>query len=180
MNPTPIFWLSAFALAAVVLVVLVWPLLRRRNSEAPGDEAATTAIFRDGGGRSGRRIRGRDADCCRARCGAGRLVARFGTELSAPPAAAAAPSDRSRWIVAIAVAAMVPVVAGVLYTKLGNPEAVNSTTVPVARNPHGDGSPNDPQVVAMIEALAEKMKANPDDPNRSDIAGPLVYEAGTL
>jgi cytochrome c-type biogenesis protein CcmI len=47
MSTLPLFWLSAFALAAAVLVALVWPLLRQRRSEAPEDEAAATAIFRD-------------------------------------------------------------------------------------------------------------------------------------
>jgi cytochrome c-type biogenesis protein CcmH len=178
MNPTPIFWLSAFVLAAVVLAALVWPLLRRRRSEAPGDEAAATAIFRDHKRQLDAEFAAGTLSAAERDAGQAELVARFGTELSAAPAAAAAPSDRSRWIAAIAVAAMVPVVAGVLYTMLGNPAAVNSVTVPVARNPHGDGSANDQQVVAMIEALAEKMKANPDDPNGWVLLGRSYLKLG--
>jgi cytochrome c-type biogenesis protein CcmH len=178
MNPTPIFWLSAFVLAAVVLAALVWPLLRRRSSEAPGDEAAATAIFRDHKRQLDAEFAAGTLSAAERDAAQAELVARFGTELSVPPAAAAAPSGRSRWIAAIAVAAMVPVVAGVLYTLLGNPAAVNSTTVPVARTPHGDGSANDPQIVAMIEALAEKMKANPDDPNGWVLLGRSYLKLG--
>ena len=179
MNPTPIFWLSAFVLAAVVLAALVWPLLRRRSSsEAPGDEAAATAIFRDHKRQLDAEIAAGTLSAAERDAAQAELVARFGTELAAPPAAAAAPSGRSRWIAAIAVAAMVPVVAGVLYTMLGNPAAVNSTSVPVARNPHGEGSANDPKIVAMIETLAEKMKANPDDPNGWVLLGRSYLKMG--
>jgi cytochrome c-type biogenesis protein CcmH len=178
MNPTPIFWLSAFALAAVVLIALVWPLLRRRSSQAPGDEAAATAIFRDHKRQLDAEFAAGTLSAAEREAAQAELVARFGTELSVEPAAAAAPSDRSRWIAAIAVAAMVPVVAGVLYTLLGNPAAVNSTSVPVARNPHGEGSANDPKIVAMIETLAEKMKANPDDPNGWVLLGRSYLKLG--
>ena len=180
MNPTPIFWLSAFVLAAVVLAALVWPLLRRRGSSlAPGAEAAATAIFRDHKRQLDAEFEAGTLSATERDAAQAELVARFGNELAAQPAAASAvPSDRSRWIAAIAVAAMVPVVAGVLYTMLGNPAAVNSTTVPVASNPHGDGSANDPKIVAMIEALAEKMKANPDDPNGWVLLGRSYLKMG--
>jgi cytochrome c-type biogenesis protein CcmH len=73
---------------------------------------------------------------------------------------------------------MLPVVAGVLYTMLGNPAAVNPNSVPVARNPHGEGSADDPKIVAMIETLAEKMKANPDDPNGWVLLGRSYLKLG--
>ena len=178
MSPTPIFWLSAFVLAAVVLAALVWPLLRRRSSEAPGDEAAATAIFRDHKRQLDAEFAAGTLSAAERDAAQAELVARFGTELAVEPAAAAAPSGRSRWIAAIAVAATVPIVAGVLYTMLGNPAAVNSVTVPVARNPHGEGSANDPKIVAMIDTLAEKMKANPDDPNGWVLLGRSYLKLG--
>jgi len=178
MSPTPIFWLSAFVLAAVVLAALVWPLLRRRSSEAPGDEAAATAIFRDHKRQLDAEFAAGTLSAAERDAAQAELVARFGTELAVEPAAAAAPSGRSRWIAAIAVAATVPIVAGVLYTMLGNPAAVNSVTVPVARNPHGEGSANDPKIVAMIDMLAEKMKANPDDPNGWVLLGRSYLKLG--
>jgi len=178
MSPTPIFWLSAFVLAAVVLAALVWPLLRRRSREAPGDEAAATAIFRDHKRQLDAEFAAGTLSAAERDAAQAELVARFGTELAVEPAAAAAPSGRSRWIAAIAVAATVPIVAGVLYTMLGNPAAVNSVTVPVARNPHGEGSANDPKIVAMIDMLAEKMKANPDDPNGWVLLGRSYLKLG--
>jgi len=178
MNPTPIFWLSAFALAAVVLAALVWPLLRRRGSDAPGDEAAATAIFRDHKRQLDAEFAAGTLNAAERDAAQAELVARFGTELAVEPAAAAAPSERSRWIAAIVVAATVPLAAGVLYTMLGNPVAINAPSVPVAANPHGEGSATDPKIVAMIEALAEKMKANPDDPNGWILLGRSYLKLG--
>ena len=43
----PLFWLLAFALVAATLALLVWPLLRRGRAEAPAEDAAATAVFRD-------------------------------------------------------------------------------------------------------------------------------------
>ena len=177
MNSTPLFWLFAFVLALGVLAALVWPLMRQRKSDAPGDEAATIAIFRD----HKRQI---DADFAAGRSSAAErdaaqaeLVARFGTELGHEPAAARI-SDRSRWIAAIGLVAAVPVVAGVLYVMLGNPAAVNAPAAPAAPASHAEGGMTDPQIVAMIERLAEKMKANPDDPNGWILLGRSYFRMG--
>ena len=59
--------------------------------------------------------------------------------------------------------AVVPVAAAVLYVLLGNPAAVNAPPGPAARAEQADAI-TDPQIVAMIDRLAEKMKANPEDP----------------
>ena len=178
MNPTPPFWLTAFVLAAVVLVALIWPLMRRRNSQAPGDEAATTAIFRDHKRQLDDEFAAGNLSAAERDAGEAELVSRFGTELAVEPAVAAVPSDRSRWIAAIVVVAMLPIAAGVLYTMLGNPAAVNAVSAPVAPASHTEGGMTDPQIVAMIERLAEKMKANPDDPNGWILLGRSYLKMG--
>ena len=181
MNSMPLFWLLAFVLALGVLAALVWPMLRQRTSEAPEDEAATTAIFRD-------HKRQVDADFAAGTlseserdAAQAELVARFGTELAVEPAAAAKPSDRSRWIAAIVLVALVPVATGLLYVLLGNPAAVNAPPAPAASaatSPHGEGDATDPQIVAMIDRLAEKMKASPDDPNGWVLLGRSYLKLG--
>ncbi len=178
MNPTPLFWLSAFVLAAVVLAALIWPLMRRRNSDAPGDEAAATAIFRDHKRQLDAEFAAGNLSAAERDAGEAELVARFGTELAVEPAAAAVPSDRSRWIAAIVVVAMLPIAAGVLYTMLGNPAAVNAVPASAAPASHAEGGMTDPQIVAMIERLAEKMKANPDDPNGWILLGRSYLKMG--
>ncbi len=180
MSPMPLFWLSAFALAVAVLVALVWPLMRQRKSEAPEDEAVATAIFRD-------HKRQLDADFAAGTLSASdrdaaqaELVARLGGELAIEPAVATTSSDRSRWIAALVLVAVVPIVAGVLYVLLGNPAAVNAPAAPAmsAAAPHGAGDATDPQIVAMIDRLAEKMKANPDDPKGWVLLGRSYLKMG--
>ncbi len=181
MSTMPIFWLSAFALALAVLVALVWPLMRRqRKSEAPEDEAVATAIFRD-------HKRQLDADFAAGTLSAAdrdaaqaELVSRLGGELALEPAAPSTSSDRSRWIAALVLVAVVPVLAGVLYVLLGNPAAVNAPAAPAMSDasPHGSGDATDPQVVAMIDRLAEKMKANPDDPKGWVLLGRSYLKMG--
>ena len=160
MTSPPLFWLFAFVLAAGALTALVWPLLWQRKNEAPGDEAAATAVFRD-------HKRQLDADFAAGTLSAqdrdeaeAELVARFGTELAVVTGEVAVPSERSRWIAAIVLVAVVPASAALIYAFLGNPAAVNAPAAPVAPT---ETTINDPQIVAMVDRLAEKMKANPDD-----------------
>ena len=48
MASSPLFWLIALALVAGILAWLVTPLLRRAaDGDAPADESATTAVYRD-------------------------------------------------------------------------------------------------------------------------------------
>jgi len=177
----PIFWLIAFVLALGVLVALVWPLMRQRKSEAPEDEAAAIAIFRD-------HKRQLDADFAAGTLSASErdaaqaeLVSRFGVELAVEPAAVTTPSDRSRWIAALVLVAVVPIVAGALYVMLGNPAAVNAPAAPAmsaSAPPHASGDVTDPQIVAMIDRLAEKMKANPEDPKGWVLLGRSYLKMG--
>lgn len=160
MTSTPLFWLFALALAAVTLAVLMVPLLRRRRELPPEEESAAAAVFRD-------HRRQVEADFTAGTITATErdtaledLVARFGDELAAQPGAAAAPrSDRPQWISAVIIAAMLPIVAGGLYFTLGNPQAINA--VPTAPAALAD----DPQVVAMVDGLAKRLKENPEDGN---------------
>ncbi len=161
MNPLPLFWIVALALVVVTIGVLLWPLLRaRRPDAAPEGDAAAAAIFRDQKRQLG------------AECAAGvlseadrdaaieELVARFGNELArASPAPAPAPS-RAPWIAALLLVALVPAAAMALYFVLGNPDALRT-----AKTGEGKHAMTQTQVIAMVESLAQKMKANPDDPN---------------
>ena len=181
MNSPPLFWLFAFVLALGVLAALVRPLMRQRRSEAPEDEAAATAIFRDHKRQLDAEFAAGTLSVAERDAAQAELVARFGTELGHEPAAAARSSGRSRWIAAIVLVAVLPAVAGLLYVMLGNPAAVNAPAARAASaapSPHAGGDTTDPQIVAMIERLAEKMKANPDDPNGWVLLGRSYLKMG--
>ena len=178
MNPLSLFWMTAFVLALGVLAALVWPLMRQRRSEAPGDEDAATAIFRDHKRQLDAEFAAGTLSVAERDAAQAELVARFGTELGREPAVAARMSDRARWIAAIVLVAVVPAAAGLIYVLLGNPAAVNAPAASAAPAGHGQGEATDPQIVAMIDRLADKMKASPDDPNGWVLLGRSYLKLG--
>jgi len=153
------FWFFAFVLSAATLAVLVRPLVRRTGSATgPADESATAAVFRDHkrqleADRATGSLTTAEHDLAQKE-----LLERFGAELASLKDVPAPPTSRMRRMVALIMVIAVPVVALGLYTYLGNPTAPSD-------NPHGDASvaATDPKVVAMIDQLAERMKANPED-----------------
>ena len=159
MASSPLFWLVAFVLVAGMLAYLVTPLLRRTTkSDAPEDVSATTAVYRD-------HKRQVESDFAAGvitqheRDGAiAELTRRFGEELAHVGDASTHVSERARWMAAMALVACVPVVAGVLYFSLGNPAAMNAPAASAQVDPAGD-----PQIVAMVDQLAKKLAANPED-----------------
>jgi cytochrome c-type biogenesis protein CcmH len=160
MTSPPLFWLFAFVLALAVLVALVWPLLRQRRSDAPGDEAAATAVFRDHKRQLDEEVASGTLSTADRDAAESELVARFGSELAAAPAETVVASERSRWIAAMVLVALVPASAALVYVYLGNPSAINAPPAPAAT---AESTITDPQIVAMVDRLAEKMKANPED-----------------
>jgi cytochrome c-type biogenesis protein CcmH len=161
MASSPLFWLIALALVAGILAWLVTPLLRRSaNVEAPADESATTAVYRD-------HKRQVEADLAAGAitpderdAALDEITRRFGEELATARETTPHVGERTRWIAAMALVACVPVVAGVLYVMLGNPAAINAA--PAVASPQGDAG-SDPQIVAMVDQLAKRLQANPED-----------------
>ena len=158
MSPVPLFWAAALALLVVTLAVLLWPLLRRRAAEAPSEEAARVAVYRD-------QKRQLDADRAAGvigddehRAGVDELARRLGLELDRATATVpAAARERHGFLAALAVVAIIPAGAIVLYLALGTPDALRESAQAAAR-------PSDADIVAMVDRLAARMKASPEDP----------------
>jgi cytochrome c-type biogenesis protein CcmH len=157
MNSVPVFWALALALIALTLLVLLWPLLGPRRAREPSEAAARAAIYRD-------QKRQLDDDQAAGvitpaehEAGVAELTRRLGLELDTSPEATAQAPQRSGWIAALVAVAVIPVGAIVVYLALGSPEALR----PQAAN---EARPNEQQIVAMVETLAARMKANPSDP----------------
>ena len=155
------FWLLAIALATITLAILVVPLLRQRGEVPPEEEAAAAAIFRD-------HRRQLEADFAAGTIVAAErdaaledLVARFGHELADPATVphATPPSVRPQWFFAVVMAAILPIAAGGLYFLLGNPAAIT------AQPAQEEGAVGDPQIQAMVDGLAKRLQANPEDGN---------------
>jgi cytochrome c-type biogenesis protein CcmH len=168
MNSLPVFWALALVLLALTLAVLVWPLVRRRAVEAPSEASARAAVYRDQKRQLDEELAAGALSSEDHAAALRELAQRLGAELDAPGEhLAAARSERSAWVAALAAVAIIPVGAIVLYLVFGTPDALRVT----AR-----ARPSDAEIVAMVDKLAEKMKANPGDPRgwrllgRSDVA----------
>jgi cytochrome c-type biogenesis protein CcmH len=163
MSLQPVFWAIALTLLALTLVALLLPLLRRAPG-APSEEAARTAVYRDHRRQLDEELAAGTITPAEHADGLAELATRLGSELDAAAQNAAAAgseprriSERSRFMVALVAVAVIPAAAIVLYLALGNPEALRAPPAMTAR-------PTQEQVIAMVETLAQKMKANPSDP----------------
>lgn len=88
------------------------------------------------------------------------LAGRLSEDIADSPTAVQAARGRAPWVVLAVMLALVPSAAGALYWKLGRPDAFELAKQAPAETPQF----SDQQIVAMVDSLAEKMKAKPDDP----------------
>jgi cytochrome c-type biogenesis protein CcmH len=86
------------------------------------------------------------------------LVARAESDL-APEVTPVVSSPKRSWIAAIVAGIALPLVAFGVYLALGTPAATDPKTFAPVNH-----AATDPQIVAMVETLAAKMKERPDDP----------------
>ena len=158
-----LFWSLALLLLAMTLALLLPPLLRRhRPAAAPDSDAAAIAVYRD-------QKQALDSDFANGSLTAAErdaavleLSRRLGEEVDAPKKTGPQHRPMPRaWPVAIALFALIPLAAVMLYVRLGNPDA---TALATAGNGRAGHELTDAQIVAMVEQLAQRMKSRPDDP----------------
>jgi cytochrome c-type biogenesis protein CcmH len=164
-----LFWSIATLLVALTLGMLLWPLLRPRHAgAAPDDDAAAVAVYRD-------QKRALDAECASGSittserdAALSELARRIAEDVAAPvpatspatPASAALPTSRRAWVLAIALAVLVPAVSFTLYQRLGNPVAAIAA---VATGGGAGHELSERQIDAMVEGLAQRLKQHPED-----------------
>ena len=153
-----LFWSLAILLLVLTLAFLLPPLLRRRSTASPDADAAALAVYRD-------QKRALDAELASGAISAAErdaavveLSQRLGEEVGALPRTTP-PPPRRVWLVAIALLVAIPLAAVALYARLGSPGA---TEPGVAAGP-ASHELSDAQIGAMVDQLAERMKARPDD-----------------
>jgi cytochrome c-type biogenesis protein CcmH len=162
---TIIFWLIASSMTLLILVLLLWPLLKRTVA-VTGEQEKTLSIFRQQFSELGQdRANGVLTDELYEQARRElerRLLEETGTTETT---STRAPREVSSRPVAIALAIMVPVVSGLLYWELGNPLAM---TQPTAASLSAQGGPEDAHSSAdalegLVERLKQKMAQNPND-----------------
>lgn len=150
-----VFVLSAVALAAVTVLLLVLPLVRR-GARAPGatQSEASIAVLKDQLAELERDL----AAGTIAREAFEAAQKELKTRLLEDSAAEAAPADGPRRAPAIALAVLVPLCAAGLYLLLGTPQGLDPQRAMAA------AMPGQAEIEGMVERLAKKMENAPDDP----------------
>ena len=152
------FYLGAAALLLAACAFVLWPMLRagRRPTQADGNSASNLAVLREQQALL-------DADLAAARIDAAQHLAartelerRVLEEDTEGAGIEAAPRSSRATLLAVALGLAVPLAAVGLYARLGNtaglvPQAAAQPPVTEA------------DVVAMVEKLAQRMQAQPDD-----------------
>ena len=159
-----VFLSLAALLLAVTLALLLRPLLRARHvAAAPDADAAAISLYRD-------QKLALDAECADGVITAAErdaavteLARRLGDEVATVRSAETDQRGQHRaWFAAAALLLLIPSAAVVLYARLGNPAAGEPAQAAAmdGRNPHEIA---DTQIVAMVDNLAQRLKARPDD-----------------
>src|SRR5215472_11432718 len=152
-----LFWLLAALLVAITLALLLIPLLRRSRPPAmPDARIATTEVYRD-------QKQALDAEYAdgvisgeEREAAVAELSHRLAEEVAAPRTDERSVPRRPAWILAAALLIVVPSAAVVLYSRIGNPEAISPS-------PNRAHDLSDREVNAMVDSLAERLKSRPDD-----------------
>lgn len=148
-----LFWILAAVLVVVVLAGLAWPLLRATAGSADQTAASNLRLLRE-------QLAELDAEQAAGTLDAEQhAVARSELERrvleetrDAETTILARPGRTSAIVLAVAL----PVVAVGLYARLGSPDALELAQAP----PHGTVA----DVESLVQRLADRMKAQPDDP----------------
>ncbi len=145
-------------MVVIALAWLLWPLLRPTPRAAVERHTANAAIFRD-------QFADLDADLRRGAISEAqfaeakaelerRLLDEARVDNAAPKASA-----RGGRPTAVVLALSVPLLAGLLYWKLGSPDAFS----PLATAPESAHQLSPEQVDTMVQQLAERLKSEPDN-----------------
>jgi cytochrome c-type biogenesis protein CcmH len=152
------FIIVAALMVAAALAWVLWPLLRPANRKSIEQRAANLTIFKD-------QFADLDADLRRGSISQDqygearaelerRMLDEARAEKTAP-----APASSARVKTALVLAAVIPIVAGVLYAKLGAPDAFS----PLATATQDQHQLTGAQVEEMTAKLAARLEKEPDN-----------------
>ena len=162
---TIIFWLIASSMTLLILVLLLWPLLKR-TVVVTGEQEKTLSIFRQQFSELQQdRANGVLTDELYEQARRElerRLLEETGTTDTAPKVARRQMNSRP---VAFALAVIIPTVSGLIYWQIGNPLAMTQPTaasLSAQGGPEGAHSSGD-ALEGLVERLKQKMVQNPND-----------------
>ena len=155
------FWLAICGLVLAALLMLLPPLWRKhdvteedldqRNIRIARDRLAELKTNKESGGLSQTQFEEQVAEL--------ELALNDDLELAKTIDNT---QKQGRWLAYVLIAA-VPVISGTLYWKLGDYQAIGRINEPGQVSQDNSGTPNPEAINKMVAALAEKMKAKPDN-----------------
>lgn len=157
-------WLIVLALLLATLLCLVPPLLRRTPAAEATSDAGVRAFYLAQRGQLKRDLdNGTLSPQAHARADE-ELQRDLLQDLAMRRASGARfGGQRAGLAAACALTLAVPVAAVLLYGQLGNPRAAATLAMPQAPEPHAQDADND--MALAINALAQRLRASPDDPD---------------
>lgn len=163
-----VFLIVAALLLATAVALVAYPLIRDRASRAEDPEGDVVRLSRERLDElKQQQHRGEISEAEYAER-VKDLEAQLSDDLHAPSSGNTAPvRGGGRWV-GVAAVVLIPVLSGLLYLALGQPQALTSTVTSAPRNTNGGGvaaqdmSPSD--IDDMVSGLAARLEQNPNDP----------------
>src|ERR1043166_3557429 len=155
-----LFWFLVALLTAATLAALLVPLVKHRHAaDGPDPDAAATAVYRD----QKHALEAEYADgvitAQEREAALAELSRRLGEEIGRESSPRGPAFKRlSAWVLAGALLVVIPSVAVLLYSRLGQPGAIDAPPADSASHELSER-----QVNALVETLAQRLRARPDD-----------------
>jgi cytochrome c-type biogenesis protein CcmH len=156
-----LFWALAAAMTAAALAFLVPPLLRRRTAAPDARVAANAAVYREQLEELGAELQRGALTRAEFERASREVERRIVAEHAAGGPEPA--QHRPPRAAAIAVALLLPVLAGLGYWRLGNPVALQAAAIGAAGGAGVGHEVSPEQMSALVEKLAARMEQTPDD-----------------
>ncbi len=163
------FFIVAAVLLLSVVALVGYPLIRGRESAAEDRTGEVVGLSRERLDELKRQKQGGEISESEYTERVSDLEAQLSDDLHAPGTGGTVPGrGGGRWV-GIAAAVFIPMLSGLLYLTLGQPQALTSTSTPTpgARATAGGtapGSMSASDIDDMVSGLAARLEQNPDDP----------------
>jgi cytochrome c-type biogenesis protein CcmH len=163
---TLVFWFIAWAMTLLVLGLLIWPLLKRQDARGNEEAEKRLSVYRQQFAELEQDYKNAVLTDAQYQQSKHELERRL-LEETAPDTKAPVVPVRpvNRRAMAVALAFLIPMIGGLLYWKLGSPEAVtlSSASVPAAQSGSEYAHQTSEGLDALSERLKKKLEQNPND-----------------
>lgn len=161
------FFIVATVLLLIAVALVVYPLIRGRESAAEDRTGEIVGLSRERLDELKQQRQSGEISESEYTERVSDLEAQLSDDLHTPGAGGTGPvRSGGRWV-GIAAAVFIPVLSGLLYLTLGQPQALTSTPTPGARDTAGGiaaGDMSASDIDDMVSGLAARLEQNPDDP----------------